>query len=125
MNKLAAVALGGMVGASLRYLVGAWAERTLGTAFPWGTAIVNITGCLFIGFLMTLIMKIAPLSTELCLFLVTGTLGSLTTFSTFSYETLRLIQQGSVLAGFANVAVNLLLGLAAVLVGSGAAHLLN
>lgn len=125
MNKILAVAVGGAIGATSRYLITGWGQKAFGTEFPWGTAIVNIVGCFLIGFLMTLTIEILPMRPELRLFLVTGILGGLTTFSTFGYETMKFAQEGAAFAAIGNVGVNLLVGLPAVLAGTWVARLLS
>ena len=118
VSRLLAVALGGLLGSSARYLVTGWAQRLLGPSFPWGTAIVNVTGCFLIGLLMTWGVGSIPMRVESRLFLVTGLLGGFTTFSAFGYETMRFLQDGASLMALANLGLNLVAGLAAVLVGS-------
>ncbi len=81
--SLLLVMLGGGIGAGGRYLLGGWLHLQLGNGFPWGTFAVNALGSLLIG----LVFGLAPGTT---LFLDVGVLGGFTTFSTFSYETLRL-----------------------------------
>lgn len=95
-----------------------WAQKAFGTEFPWGTAVVNVGGCFLIGFLMTLALEISAMRPEVRLFLVTGILGGLTTFSTFGYETVRFVQEGASVAALANLGLNLVAGLAAVMAGT-------
>jgi len=108
------VFLGAIVGAPLRYL----ADRTLqarhDSLFPWGTLAVNITGCLVLGVLAGIG---TALPTPLFALLGTGFCGALTTYSTFSYETVRLWEQHARFYAVANVAVSLIAGLGAVLLG--------
>jgi CrcB protein len=125
LNQLLAVATGGALGSTARYLVSDWAQKAFGPDFPWGTALVNIAGCFLIGFLMTLATELPLLRPEVRLLLVTGFLGGLTTFSTFSYETVRLAQTGAPLAALLNAGVNLLVGLPAVLLGAWLARRLG
>ncbi|MDI6870888.1 MAG: fluoride efflux transporter CrcB [Bacillota bacterium] len=124
MYKLLAVALGGLLGASARYLVSGWAQRAWGSSFPWGTALVNIVGCFLIGYLMTYSVEISPMRVELRLFLVTGILGGFTTFSAFGYETMRFVQDGASLLALANLGLNLIAGLGAVMLGTWLARTL-
>lgn len=124
MHGLLAVALGGLLGASARYLVSTWAQKWLGSSFPWGTAIVNLVGCFFIGYLMTHGVEVSPLRAEARLFLITGILGGFTTFSTFSYETMRLVQDGAALPALGNLGLNVIAGLGAVALGVRFAKLL-
>lgn len=87
------VALGGAIGASLRHLLGAAALRVFGPGFPWGTLIVNLTGCLVMGIAATLIAdKAAP---RLAPLLITGLLGGFTTYSAFALDAVSLWQRGA------------------------------
>lgn len=117
MNRVLLAGLGSFVGGMGRYLLTSWAQGLFGTAFPWGTAIVNISGCFLIGFAMTLAVELSALSTEARIFLVTGILGGLTTFSSFGYESVRPVLEGSAWVGVANIALNLIVGLLAVIAG--------
>lgn len=95
MTKLLLVAIGGAVGSMARYGVGVAAARLLGLAFPWGTLIVNAAGGLAMGVLAA---RVGPESESLRLLLGVGVLGGFTTFSAFSLETVRLMQQAPGLA---------------------------
>ena len=117
METLIWIGLGGFFGAMARYGVSLWASTGQKDSFPWGTFLVNVGGCLLIGFLMHMVEVSRSLNATHKLVLVTGFLGSLTTFSTFGYETLALLKQGNHLAWMSNVTANLVLGLAAVWVG--------
>jgi fluoride exporter len=117
MHKLLAVGLGGFVGAIARYVLTLWMIRIGGRDFPWGTLLVNVLGCLLIGVLMQLALQRAWFSESLRLLLVTGFLGSLTTFSSLSFETLELVERGEWFQASGNVFLNLALGFAAVLAG--------
>lgn len=121
MNVLI-VALGSALGGSLRYLVSLWTQARGWTAFPWATLIVNVVGC----FLITLILTIAAavtIRTNLRLFLTTGIMGGLTTYSTFDYETTKFFQDGAPLSAFANVGVTLVACFVAGLLGIALARL--
>lgn len=89
------VCLGGALGTGARYLVGTWAARTFGPAFPFGTLIINATGSFLIMLLMGLSLEKGLISADARLFLTTGVVGGFTTYSTFNYETLRLFAEGS------------------------------
>ena len=117
MRELLCVGLGGALGAIARYLATGVAHRLLGLRFPWGTLAVNVVGCLGIGIVMSLLTDRKLLRPELQLFLVTGILGGLTTFSTFGYETVALIRDGELRLALWNISVSLALGLAAVWLG--------
>lgn len=117
MQNLLAVAAGGSVGAVARYLMTLGIQRLLPVSFAAvGTLCVNAVGCLLIGLMMALAER-ESISPTMKLILVTGLLGSLTTFSTFGVETVELAQNGRLPAAFANVAANLVLGLPCVLLG--------
>jgi CrcB protein len=119
-----AVAVGAAVGANLRYLLAGWVVRHFGSAFPYGTLLINSIGCLLIGALLTLAATRITLSEPLRLLLVTGLLGGFTTFSSFGYEAFALIGAGKWLAAGLYMAGSLGLGLAAVFLGAGAVRLL-
>lgn len=104
MEKLAFVAAGGALGASLRYLAVGWAGRVLGHAFPWGTLLVNVAGSFAMGVLAVLLMERLPGSWgRFAPFLMTGILGGFTTFSAFSLDALALIERGKMAAATAYI----------------------
>ena len=115
--ELGWLAAAGALGALSRYGMGALAYRALGTALPWGTLLVNVVGCFLLGFIMHYGLANAALSRTVRLAVTVGFLGSFTTFSTFGYETLRYLESGAVSLALANIALNLLVGLAAVWAG--------
>lgn len=122
MRELAALAVAGALGAVSRYWLSGWAYRALGEGFPHGTLLVNVTGCLFIGFMLHIGLTTEALTPTARLAVTVGFLGAFTTFSTFGYETFRLLETGAWGAAFTNVAANVLLGLAAVWLGLVAAR---
>ncbi|MEU6452656.1 fluoride efflux transporter CrcB [Streptomyces sp. NPDC046979] len=115
MNWLLVV-VGGMAGAPLRYLTDRAVQSRHGSAFPWGTFTVNVAGSLVLG-LITGATLAGAVGSDLRLLLGTGLCGALTTYSTFSYETLRLIETGSRLPAAVNVLASVAAGLAAVFAG--------
>ncbi|MBZ3901643.1 MULTISPECIES: fluoride efflux transporter CrcB [Streptomyces] len=117
------VVLGGMVGAPLRYLTDRAVQSRHGTAFPWGTFAVNVSGSFVLG-LLTGAVTAGAASSHLQLLLGTGLCGALTTYSTFSYETLRLAQGGARFHAAANVVASVTAGLGAVYVGLAVARAL-
>ncbi|MCQ8189834.1 fluoride efflux transporter CrcB [Streptomyces rugosispiralis] len=120
MNWLLVIA-GGMVGAPLRYLTDRAVQTRHDSVFPWGTFLVNVVGCLVLG-LLTGAAAEGAASQRLQLLLGTGLCGALTTYSTFSYETLRLTEEGARLFAVANVGLSLVVGVGAAFAGVGLAH---
>ncbi|MGV9856827.1 fluoride efflux transporter CrcB [Streptomyces sp. NPDC003442] len=120
MNWLLVIA-GGMVGAPLRYLTDRAVQTRHDSVFPWGTFLVNVVGCLVLG-LLTGAAAEGAASQRLQLLLGTGLCGALTTYSTFSYETLRLAEEGARLFAVANVGLSLVVGVGAAFAGVGLAH---
>lgn len=113
-HKLVLLFLGAGVGGVLRYTIAGWAQRLAGGAFPAGTLIVNISGCLLIGFLTAALSGRVLIREELRIALLVGLLGGYTTFSTFGYETFELLNDGQIWRAALNVLASVLLGLAAV-----------
>jgi CrcB protein len=111
------VGAGGFVGATLRYVLGGLVSRHVPPEFPWGTLLVNVSGCFLIGLLGVLTEERGPVGPSGRLFLMVGVLGGYTTFSTFGYETLSLLREGSHALAAANALGQLLLGLVAVWLG--------
>ncbi|MFB7383695.1 fluoride efflux transporter CrcB [Kitasatospora purpeofusca] len=119
MNWLLVV-LGATVGAPLRYLTDRAVQSRHDSVFPWGTFTVNVVGCLVLG-LVTGAVAAGAASSQVQLLLGTGLCGALTTYSTFSYETLRLVEGGAGRYALANVLGSVVAGLAAVYAGAGLA----
>jgi len=104
LRELAAIAAGGALGATSRHLIAQAMQRWLGTAFPWGTLTVNVVGSLAIG---AVYVALAQRSGGLWrAAILVGFIGALTTFSTFSLDTLTLLQQGHALRAGVNVLAN-------------------
>lgn len=110
--QLAALALAGAAGTLSRYGVGLLVTRVLGEDFPYGTLAVNAVGSLLLGLLAHVLLHHPSVPPSWRLPLTTGFLGAFTTFSTFSVETVKLLDSGQAGAAAANVAANLALGLA-------------
>jgi CrcB protein len=110
------VALGGFVGAPSRYLLDRAVNRRIESDLPWGTFLVNISGSFLLGFLTGLSLgnHLAPMAK---LLLGTGFCGAYTTFSTFSFETLRLIEVGQILEAILNAVASLVVGLSGAAAG--------
>ena len=105
MERFLIVCGAGALGSGLRYLVQLWASERIGTAFPYGTLIVNLVGSFLIAFVLELSIRIASFPPNIRLALTTGFLGGLTTYSSFNYETTALALDGNV----PRAAVNLVL----------------
>ena len=124
MTRVGLVALGGAIGSVARYCVGAVAAQLLGAGFPWGTLTVNVTGSFLIALIMHLALTGSAISLELRIFLTTGIMGGFTTYSSFNYETLALLNQRAYgLAGL-NLAATVLGCLAAGVLGLAAGRAL-
>jgi CrcB protein len=104
------VLLGGAVGAPSRYLVDRWVQSRHAAAFPWGTFVVNVLGCAALGLVAGGVSGAAGPEWLLTL-LGTGFCGALTTFSTFSFETVRLVEEGAARVAAAYLALSVALGL--------------
>jgi CrcB protein len=111
------VGIGGLLGSVARYLVAVILAGQAAGTFPFATLAVNISGCFLIGLIFALSDRSDLLSPEWRIFLTTGFCGGFTTFSTFSYESLRLLQDGEYLYVAAYVLVSIILGLSATFLG--------
>jgi fluoride exporter len=111
------VGVGGFLGSVLRYWLSGLAHRWAGDAFPVGTLAVNLLGCLAIGMIGSVAQHTELFRPETRLFITVGILGGFTTFSAFGYETFALLQDRQYLFAVANVGANVLLGVAAVILG--------
>lgn len=107
----------GGLGCIARYLLSGWAYNLAGRALPYGTLTVNVLGSLLLGLIMEGSLRSTLLSPELRLGMTVGFLGGFTTFSTFSYETVRLLEDGSLAAAGANVLLNVFVCVAAAMIG--------
>jgi CrcB protein len=118
MNQLMAVALGGSCGAVVRFLVSSGLYQWLGWGFPYGTLVVNVVGSFLIGLLTeALILQRVAISLEYRAAILVGFIGAFTTFSTFSLETIYLIEQGSLSKAALNIGGSVLGCLFAVWIG--------
>jgi len=118
--RFAFICLGGAAGSGARYLVGMWATRALGQAFPYGTLIVNAVGSFLAVIVMVLSIHKGLVSEDFRFFLVTGVMGGFTTYSAFNYETLSLFNAGT--PGLA--ALNIAATVVCCLIAGGLAFLL-
>ena len=123
----AGVALGSALGGVLRYWLGGVVDRGVGETFPWGTLVVNVSGCFVIGLVFVASgtdgrVLLSPLQRQT---IMVGVLGGYTTFSSFSLQTLSLARDGEWAAAAANVLLSVGLSLAAVWLGASAGAALN
>lgn len=124
MQAVIAIAAFGAAGCLARYYISIWVHDSFGRAFPYGTLCVNIVGAFLIGFVMEFAIKSTHLSPTLRTGITIGFLGGLTTFSTFSYETFRLLEDGKFFIAAGNVLVSILLCLAFTWLGIAAVRAL-
>lgn len=103
MKTAATIAIFCAGGGLTRYYLSGWIYSLLGRAFPYGTLVVNVIGAYFIGLIMELGLRSTAIPDTLRLGLTVGFMGGLTTFSTFSYETFTLMEDGQFLLAFANI----------------------
>lgn len=117
LYNLLLVAIGGALGAVMRYALSKYIEIKIWSVFPFSTLLVNLLGCLLIGFLCGLVSKHIYLNTQIKLLLVTGLCGGFTTFSTFANDSLILLQQGNALYTIVYTMGSVCLGILLVYVG--------
>lgn len=117
MGKYLMVGTGGFLGAIARFWLGGYVNTKLGTRFPYGTFIINCSGSFLIGFIITILAEKTHWSPNWRYLIPIGFIGAYTTFSTFEYETFRVIQDGELFIAFLNVALSVIVGFAAVWLG--------
>lgn len=117
MKTLLFIAGGGAIGAVLRYGASLGVYSLLGRGFPYGTLFVNVTGSLLMGVLSILMLERFNVGPEWRAAILVGLLGSFTTFSTFSIETLNLLEQGDMMRAMANITFSIIVCLVAVWLG--------
>jgi fluoride exporter len=118
MTQLLLVGVGGAFGAICRYWLSTLVYALTGRGFPWGTLAVNLLGSLLMGFLSVWLLERMTLSAELRALLLVGLLGAFTTFSTFSLETLVLLEEGAVARAAANIGLSVSTCVAAAWLGT-------
>ena len=111
------ICIAGAVGTGARYLLGDWVLRLTGPSFPWSTLVINTLGSFLIGAIMQVALTVEGFNPTLRVALTTGLMGGFTTYSSFNYETMRLVEEGAVAAAMLNVAVTLAGGLTAGFLG--------
>lgn len=117
MAKWLALITGGTLGTIARYLLGGYIYQVFGASFPYGTLVVNLTGCWLIGFLVVLSEEKLLLGPTVRIFLMIGFCSAYTTFSTFMLETANLMKSGENLRAAMNVLLSVFLGFAALRIG--------
>jgi len=117
-----AISFGGILGANARYFISLYIAERLGTAFPYGTFVINVSGSLVIGFFLTLITERFAVDPLWRLFFATGFLGAYTTFSTYSYESAQLMRDGTYSLAFLYLFGSVLAGMLGVFAGIIAAE---
>jgi CrcB protein len=122
--KYICVALGGALGAMARFALGSFVGNRMGSQWPYGTFIINVSGSFAIGVIMTILAEHTHLSRNWLYLVPIGFIGGYTTFSTFEFETLRLIQDGQVIYAAMNVIVSVFAGFAMVWLGVVAGKML-
>ena len=115
--RILLIGVAGFAGAVTRFQIEGWVSRMTGGSFPWGTFVVNVSGCLVLGFVFTFLTERLLPHPDLRSAVTIGFLGSYTTFSTFAFETVRLGEDGAVLLALANVVASVAVGLVAVWLG--------
>ncbi len=123
MIKLLIIGAGGFLGAILRYEVSGWAHKLFGSSFPFGTLSVNVLGSFFLGFFLVLANSRFMIPDVYKNLIAVGLLGAFTTFSTFSYETMALLQVNLLRQAALNITLNIVMGLLAVWLGIVVARL--
>ncbi len=117
MKQIFAIAIGGALGALLRYWISGFIYANISRSFPWGTLAVNIIGSFFIGFLSIFFSDRFDVSNEWKNFWIIGLLGAFTTFSAFSLETINFIEQTQYVRAFTNIFANVVACIGAAILG--------
>ncbi len=116
-NRLVLLAVAGSVGTLCRYWLGDIMHRLCGASFPWGTLTINVVGCLLFGFVWSLADERMLISPEARIVILTGFMGAFTTFSTYAFESAQMLKDADWLRAFANIALENVVGIAAVFLG--------
>lgn len=120
MVKYVMVGIGGFAGSIARYWLGSYIGEKVGTRFPYGTFVINISGSFLIGLIMSLLAEKMRWNPNWIYLVPIGFIGAYTTFSTFEYETLRTVQDGQFLTAFLNITLSVVTGFVAVWAGAAA-----
>ncbi|HEX6812479.1 MAG TPA: fluoride efflux transporter CrcB [Planctomycetota bacterium] len=124
MDRFLWICLGGAAGTGARYLVTDWAQRWLGSGLPWGTFAVNVLGSFLVGVLMQTGLAMESISPTMRMALTTGVMGGFTTYSAFSYETVRMMDEDAWLLAFLNIGATTVTCLLACYMGIVAARMI-
>jgi fluoride exporter len=116
--KYLMVGVGGGLGSILRFWLGSYIGGRLGSRFPYGTFVINVTGSFLIGMVLTILAEKTQWSPNWRYLIPIGFIGGYTTFSTFEYETLRLVQDGQMVTAMFNVVGSVMVGFAGVWAGA-------
>ena len=117
MKLIIYIAVAGALGTLSRYWLGTVVNRIFGSEFPYGTLVINVLGCLIIGYFMYVALNTADFNPILTTAFTIGFLGAFTTFCTFSYETIKLIENGSWFSAMINIMLNITIGLFSTIFG--------
>jgi CrcB protein len=123
LEKIIWIGVAGALGALARYELGALVQKLAGASFPWSTLVVNVLGCLLFGLIWSLAEGRGLINPDLRTILLTGFMGAFTTFSTFAFETDAFFRDGQVILGLANIGLQLVIGLGAMLAGQALGRL--
>jgi fluoride exporter len=115
--KFLMVGIGGFVGAIARFWLGSYIGGKMGTRFPYGTFVINISGSFLVGLILTLLEEKTRWSPNWIYLIPIGFIGAYTTFSALEYETLRSVQDGQLLISFLNITLSVVVGFVAVWAG--------
>ena len=124
MQKYILIAIGGSLGSIARYWVGSTIAGRLGTKFPYGTFVINVSACIVIGFALTFLGKRADLNPAWRFLIPVGFVGAYSTFSTYEWETLSTLRSGAFALAALYAFISLFLGLAAAWCGSRLAEVI-
>jgi CrcB protein len=117
MTKYLMVGMGGFLGAIARFWVAGLISDHMGTRFPYGTFVINISGSFLVGLIVTLLAEMTQWNANWLYLIPIGFIGAYTTFSTFEYETLRHVQDGEFMIASLNVGLSVIIGFAAAWLG--------
>jgi CrcB protein len=125
MQKYLLIAVGGALGSIARYWVGSTISGRMGTKFPYGTFVINVTACILIGFSITYLGKRVDLSPAWRFLIPVGFIGAYSTFSTYEWETLSTLRSGAFALASLYAVASLILGLAAAWLGAALAEAIS